>query len=481
VTTRSFAAAAIAIAAVAGAARFADLAARPMHADEAIFAYKLGRLLETGAWDYEPGEYHGPVLHYVTAAVAWACGARSHTGLTETIVRIVPAVIGVLTAMTPLLLVPILGRMQALAAAALLAISPAMVYYSRYYIPEILLVFLTACLVIIVLRFLKEPGWLTAVSAGLLAGLMFAVKETGAAAAAVLAAAAVATRPRFSGTAKYVMCAGTVAVILIAFLIGPHDAYSAMRTYAARGFSGTSHAHPWHYYLRLLVSQEWLITLLAIAAFITGKTGRFFAVFAGGLLLLYSLIPYKTPWCVLSSVYGLALLAGAGFGGFGSVRTAWLRRAAYATVSLATIVWAIQSYRVSHPKAADPGNPYAYAYTSRDIYSVAERLEALSNVHEAGRGMPVQVISAGNIWPLPWYLRHYSKVEWRRAITADMHPAPVILATPDVEPALVHHLYEVMPPGRRPLYVPLQQSYTELRPGMEIRGYVQQSLAGQAP
>jgi hypothetical protein len=62
-----------------------------------------------------------------------------------------------------------------------------------------------------------------------------------------------------------------------------------------------------------------------------------------------------------------------------------------------------------------------------------------------------------------------------------MRPAPVILATPDVEPALLHHLYEVMPPGQRPLYVPLFAGHTELRPGLELRGYVQQSLAAAVP
>jgi hypothetical protein len=97
-----------------------------------------------------------------------------------------------------------------------------------------------------------------------------------------------------------------------------------------------------------------------------------------------------------------------------------------------------------------------------------------------GQSLPIQVISSHNVWPLPWYLRAFPKVEWRRAVTPDLLPAPVILATPDVEPALLHHLYEVLPPGQRPLYVSLFPDYTELRPGFELRGYVQQGFAAAA-
>ena len=112
---------------------------------------------------------------------------------------------------------------------------------------------------------------------------------------------------------------------------------------------------------------------------------------------------------------------------------------------------------------------YDYAGTSRDVYAMRERLEKFRN-------LPIQVITTQNIWPLPWYLRDFPQVEWRRAVTDDMRPAPVILATPDMEPALLHQLYEVLPPGQRPLYVDLFGKYTELRAGLELRGYVQQSV-----
>jgi hypothetical protein len=56
----------------------------------------------------------------------------------------------------------------------------------------------------------------------------------------------------------------------------------------------------------------------------------------------------------------------------------------------------------------------------------------------------------------------------------------VILLTPGMEPALIHEIYEVPPPGKRDLYRPLLDRYVELRPQLELRGYVRASLADRS-
>jgi len=94
-----------------------------------------------------------------------------------------------------------------------------------------------------------------------------------------------------------------------------------------------------------------------------------------------------------------------------------------------------------------------------------------------GFDAPVQVIGAGNMWPLPWYLRSFPHVEWWRLPGAGYRPADMILVTPDMEPALAHELYEVPPPGSRELYLSLFDRIIELRPGVELRGYVRASVA----
>src|SRR3954452_17920595 len=109
----------VAIVAAALAFRLPNLADRPMHADEAVLADKFGVLLETGSYRYDPRDYHGPALAWLTLASAAISGDHRYTDLTETALRIVPAVCGVLLVLMPLLLADALGRWGSVTAAAL--------------------------------------------------------------------------------------------------------------------------------------------------------------------------------------------------------------------------------------------------------------------------------------------------------------------------------------------------------------------------
>ncbi|MBM4047687.1 MAG: phospholipid carrier-dependent glycosyltransferase, partial [Planctomycetes bacterium] len=122
--------------------RLPGLAERPMHCDEAVQAIKTGILAETGDYRYNPQEYHGPSLYYLSLPSVWLAGGKLATA-TETTFRIVPVLFGVGLVLLVLLVGDGLGRPAMACAAALTAISPAMVFYSRYYIQEMLLVFFT--------------------------------------------------------------------------------------------------------------------------------------------------------------------------------------------------------------------------------------------------------------------------------------------------------------------------------------------------
>ena len=125
-----------AILALAALLRVPQLPDRPMHADEAVLADKFGTLLDTGVWRYDATDYHGPVLPYLTLVSAWAAGQHRYVDLTESVLRAVPVALGLMVVALPLLLSRGLGSDAAIAAAALTAISPAMVYYSRYTSPR---------------------------------------------------------------------------------------------------------------------------------------------------------------------------------------------------------------------------------------------------------------------------------------------------------------------------------------------------------
>jgi predicted membrane-bound mannosyltransferase len=281
---------------------------------------------------------------------------------------------------------------------------------------------------------------------------MLATKET-----AVIAAVSLLVATRRRPNWRHFLAAFGITLAVIALLLGPRETLQAIGAYSQRAVNPERHLHAWHYYLHLLLRSEAVIVLLAVLGAVTSKRSfvRFVAIYTLCMTIVYSLIPYKTPWCVLGFLYGMILLAGMGL-------IFLARTKPFALILVA--IGAIQFFVV------DAESVYSYADTSRDVYAIRDRIKAF-------RDLPIQVISPQNLWPLPWYLRDHPNVEWRRGVANDMQPASIILATPDMEPALLHVLYEVRPPGQRPLYIDLFSKHTELRSGVEIRGYVQQSVA----
>jgi len=181
----------LALAAIAAVLRFPQLANRPMHADEAVNADKLGTLLEHGSFEYSTADFHGPTLYYLALATVRAAGFKRYADLNEVALRAVPALIGVLLVAAHFWLVPHLGLPAAACAALFTAVSPAMVYYSRYFIHETLLVFLTFCAMLALLAYFRSPSAARALAVGALFGLMYATKETWIIAAVCMAVAAV--------------------------------------------------------------------------------------------------------------------------------------------------------------------------------------------------------------------------------------------------------------------------------------------------
>ncbi|HOL73012.1 MAG TPA: hypothetical protein PKW45_16305, partial [Bryobacteraceae bacterium] len=125
-------------------------------------------------------------------------------------------------------------------------------------------------------------------------------------------------------------------------------------------------------------------------------------------------------------------------------------------------------------------SPYVYSQTSRDVYEIRSRLEALAAAHPEGRAMPVAVFSSENLWPLPWYLRSFTSIQWWTGVPRQKPDAPVLLVSPAMEPALQRALYETPPPGERELYMSIFDRYIELRPQVELRGYAAKSLWDRA-
>ncbi len=138
------------ITAVATFLRFFRLDLKPFHHDEGVNGFFLRTLFDDGVYKYDPANYHGPTLYYITLAFAKVFGL-------ETIpVRASVAIFGVLTVVLAFFLKRYIGKIGSLFAALLLALSPGMVYISRYFIHEILFIFLNLALVVAVLFFIEK-------------------------------------------------------------------------------------------------------------------------------------------------------------------------------------------------------------------------------------------------------------------------------------------------------------------------------------
>lgn len=417
--------------------RLHDLGARPMHTDEAVNAYLVGEALQGKPFHYDPVDRHGPALAAVAAPLARLRGAHSFAELTESELRLVPVLAGVVTLLLLGFAVEFFGLVPCLVAAGLTALAPLPLYYDRYFIHEPLFAAASLALLLAVLGIRRRPGAWSAVLAGVAAGVMFACKETFVLNVAALALATLcywrATRepsPRSGGRSliltEALVLAVSLAVAVAFFTSGGRDwhslaAVAQVPPHALARALGQGHAKPAWYYLRLLTSGISGVVFCLTAALggalaFTRRSRpefRLLALYLLGLVVLYSAIPYKTPWLALSFWVPLALLVG-----FAVERAhmalrdkRWGRVALpLAVLGLVTLLAADARRRVYlHP--ADEDNPYAYAHTSEDLLDLPAAVERIAREQRIdGPHGPRIAVIASDPWPLPWYLRHFPQV-----------------------------------------------------------------------
>lgn len=131
--------------------RFYFLDLKLFHHDEAIHAWFSYDLLTKGSWMYDPS-YHGPFLYYVTA------GMFALFGDSDLVARLLPSLFG--TLLIPLVYciyqIGYLDRKQTLVGALFIAVSPDMVYFSRFLRHDIFMLFFTFLLVVAMLYYFER-------------------------------------------------------------------------------------------------------------------------------------------------------------------------------------------------------------------------------------------------------------------------------------------------------------------------------------
>ena len=140
----------ILITAIAAFLRFFWLALKPLHHDEGVNGFFLTNLVRDGIYKYDPANYHGPTLYYIALPFVKLFGLKTIP------IRVSVAIFGVLTVILALFLKRYIGKTGSLFAALFLALSPGMVYISRYFIHEIFFIFLSLGVVVAIIFFIDK-------------------------------------------------------------------------------------------------------------------------------------------------------------------------------------------------------------------------------------------------------------------------------------------------------------------------------------
>ena len=507
----------IAIFLIAAVLRLYDLNLVPLHHDEGVNGNFLVRLVREGAYQYDPENYHGPTLYYFSALIPWVTkvlfgsAARDSYGLTTFTIRLIPALFGLATILLVFLLRKRLGTIATLSAALMLAVSPGAVYLSRYFIHETLFVFFTLGIVVAGVRFYDErsPSYLIALAAS--AALLFATKETAMITAGVLLIAlaltlvymrfnrgaleaSTAERNRVAGgiikemghssslivslVLAFVVFQAVYFLFYSSFFTNYKGIYDSLQTFAIWTKTGqTAHVHPPAMYINWLVKQESpLLFLGAIGAAIVvlkpkNSLALFCALWSFGLIAAYSLIPYKTPWLLLNFVVPLAPIAGYAVQAIYEMDKGQLRLVVVILFVAAGIATS-QSIDLNFINY-DNDNPryvYVYAHTTRGALDLVNEIEQIAKQKDGGK-TGITIVSP-DYWPLPWYLRNYSRVGYYGRMAASSEP--IIIANEKQKPEVDASYGEV--------YQQVSSKETDgsfqLRPGVKLLLYVRRSEFG---
>jgi len=316
-----------------------------------------------------------------------------------------------------------------------------------------------------------------------------------------------AGRKKIAGKIKGVRLAlfSLVAVVVAAVLFssffknpqGITDAIKTYTTYFDRATDNGDHIYPWLYYFKLLSPDScglcgfradvWLLAAgLAgsVLSFIQkpGLRGhikmiRFMAATNLLLAVVFSAIPYKTPWNMLA-FYTSNLIPAVWFflTLYDKTTRKWMKRLFIIPFSLIILHLSWQTYADNFIHSDDPCNPFVYAHPDEDVFTILNEAEKVAATAPEGKNIFIEIIvPADGYWPLPWYFRNFPNTGWWSEVDMQSPAAPLIICAPECSSRLTEKLFELPEPGKRFLYIPLLDRNPALRPGVKVTLYLRKN------
>ncbi len=442
---------------LAAAVRFWELDLRPPHFDEGVNGGFADLIQRNGSYRYDPTRFHGP-LHFYVLFLSKCLFGRNLWAL-----RVPEVLVGLAT--VSLLLFPLrrfLSARACLIAGLAMAVSPAFVYYQRDAIHE---AWLTLFLVMAYLGWLglwqrRARADLWILTAGVTG--MILTKETYAIhlGCALLAWPCARLwseafpvrdpdlhRRQELDWREILFAAGTGLATVFFFysatLFHPEDVRGLYQTFGAwtkTGVADKGHLKPWYYWLKLLLRYEWFALFGLVAAFryllaeVDARL-RGLSIYALGVLTAYTIISYKTPWCMISIAWPFLVLGAAWLSeGIEAAERSgvrpWLARLGVASFVLALCAAdGRRALRLNFVDYANEREMYAYVQTYESLANFTEPVLELAradrkNLHLRG------FIVCESSYPVPWILGDFSRVGYYGRKKKDK-PDVVPPGTPD--------------------------------------------------
>jgi predicted membrane-bound mannosyltransferase len=191
---------------------------------------------------------------------------------------------------------------------------------------------------------------------------------------------------------------------------GLRGLYQAFAAWAETAKAGAGHEKPWYYWLKLLGRYEWPASVGVVVSLlcVLPRTPRFIraiGIYGAGALVAYSIINYKTPWCVVSLTWPFLLLFG--YGADLAVQKYGPPVAVVAATTLLANLCDMVALNFYH--FTDASEPYVYVQTFPEIKYLMKPLDEMVKRDAANYQMTGHIMME-SYHPLPWLLGDYPNV-----------------------------------------------------------------------
>lgn len=403
---------------------------KPPHFDEGINGWFTDQMKTTGYYNYNPENFHGPFYFYLVYA-SQALFGRELWALR------LPAILGSILGIVLLLKSSqLFGRVAAYTAALMLAVSPAAVFYGRYSIHES---WFTAFIILTVLGLIglwktgtdKYLAWVIFGIAGMVANKETYIIHLGCIGLAYVTmlmynrifqpTEATWAKQHWSRKRAIGYLLGAVVFTLLIYsggLLNIHgivELGKGLITWTQTGTAHSGHSKPFFYWISLMWRYE-LITLIGVLCcfrflFKSDAKLRFLTIYGAGVLLAYSIIAYKTPWCILTIQWPFFLLLGA-------VISELCNKTKNHKIALLVVVCVgilLPSLSVGLPlnfeNYDDDTEPYVYVQTIREINIATTPIIAAAK-KDATKYSVRGAIILSSYYPLPWIFGDFQNIAY---------------------------------------------------------------------